>query len=112
MKVLSWLERPSKQHSSQTAQVVWLAFAAFALSLAIPGIPRYFALLQTPCDGAACFETQLTFEAARAWPTSGQTLENNARTQLMMLLLTDGLLFITAAFLIWRKLNNRASVLA
>jgi signal transduction histidine kinase len=112
---MHWTRQPQlrlEHNASQVAQLAWLAFAALALGLAVAGIPNYHRMLLMPCDRANCFDLQLTVEASQAWLASGQTLETYAFAQLAIQLLIDALLFTTAAFLIWRKANNRASVLA
>jgi signal transduction histidine kinase len=112
---MTWLQRlesRSASQASQTTQFVWLAFAVLALSLALPGIPRYIDLLRTPCDGADCFGAQLTSEIAQAQRVTWGNLESYALVQFFVLLMMAGLLLSTAGFLIWRKVHQRVSVLA
>jgi signal transduction histidine kinase len=106
------LESRLNSKASQITQFVWLAFAVLALSLAIPGIPRYIDLLHTPCDGTDCFGAQLTLEMAQAQIVTWGTLGSYALVQSFVLLMMAGLLLSTAGFLIWRKPHQRVSVLA
>ena len=112
---MKWIDFSSTRFvvkASQTTRIVWLAFTVLGLALSIPMIPRYVELLQIACSGAGCFETQLTLEAARVWAAAGRTLQEYALLQTSVLLLMDGLLLSTAVLLIWRKVNDRVSVLA
>lgn len=101
------LEGYTRRNASRVLQATWLAFAALAVGLAIPGIPRYFALLQTPCDGARCFAAQVTAEAVAT-----ANLRDYAFVQALTVLVIAIPVAGTAAFLIWWKVAQRAAVLA
>jgi signal transduction histidine kinase len=101
-----------KREASLIIRVVWLAFALLVLCLTLPSLGRYTELLETPCDGANCFETQLTTRAAQEWTASGEILANYALLQTAALLITGGLAFSLAVLLIWLKANELVSVLA
>jgi signal transduction histidine kinase len=98
--------------ASRASRYVWLAFTTMALGLAIPGIPRYFELLRSPCDGADCFGPQLTASEARAWIAAGENQLSYAVWQLVVTLTVDVLLLGVAAYLILRQGHRPAFVLA
>ena len=96
---------------SQIARAAWLAFAALAVGLAIPGIPRYYRLLYVPCDGNDCFAAQITSEAARVAVGTGD-LRGYAVVQTSIGLLIAIPLVMASASLIWREAHQRLAVLA
>jgi signal transduction histidine kinase len=96
----------------QIIRLIWMVFAILAIGCAIPGIPHYLSLAQSPCGGANCFDFQLTPEAAEALVPLGVKLADNAAALLVFLLFVATLLVVTAAWLVWRKPDNRASVTA
>jgi signal transduction histidine kinase len=112
---MSWhsrLDLMGNARASQAARGSWLVFTALAVSMSIASIPRYVDILRSPCDGTQCFGAQLTTEAAQAWAATGENLLLYAVLRLLVSLTIDALLMITAAFLIWRRVHNRAAVLA
>jgi len=98
-------------HGSRLAQASWLLFALFSLSLALAGILPYTRLLQTTCHGARCLAEQLTPSEAEALSAAGQSLADYAQTELIVGLVTNLLVLVTAGTLIWRKPANRSAVL-
>src|SRR5512146_2522089 len=111
--MMNWahsLKSPNNRQTIQIKRWIWMAFAVFAIGCAIPGIPHNFSILQTACIGPGCLDFQLTPETAQAWVALGVKLASYAAAKLAFLLLIDILLISTAAFLIWRNVDNRASV--
>ncbi len=96
---------------SRATQAGWLLFALFALSLALPGISSYIQLLETVCDDRECATGQLTAEDALTVVASGRTLGERAQLEIIIFLFMDALLFVMAAFLIWRKPGDWVAVL-
>jgi signal transduction histidine kinase len=112
---MNWTNKVDGYSNGQAIRIVqwiWMAFAIFAIGCAIPGIPHYLSLLQTPCIDPGCMDFQLTYETAQAWVALGVKLANYASAKLVFQLLVDILLIATATFLIWRNAENRSSVIA
>ena len=97
-------------HASRAAQIGWLLFALFALSLALPGIGPYTERLHTLCHGSDCFIGQLTAAEARAVLAFGDSLDEYAQRTITIYLVTYLLVLIAALSLIWRKPTHPAAV--
>jgi signal transduction histidine kinase len=96
--------------TGRLTRAAWLSFTLLALSLALPGISPFHALLQTPCAGAACLTGQLAPAEVQAAREFGFTLHEYADLAIVVHLFTYLLLFLTAVALIWRKPAHWAAV--
>jgi signal transduction histidine kinase len=112
MDMINRFINQSNMKAIQIIQYIWLAFSVFCIGFAIPGISHFMILLRTPCNGESCFDAQLTYEIAQSWVAFGLKLQDYASLQVISLLIIDLLLIGTTAFLMWRKADNRSSVVA
>lgn len=92
------------------AQVAWLLFAAFALSLALGGLEPYRQALATACSGAACLPGQLTAEEATGYLPIGDSLAEYAALAAIINIFTYTFCLLVAIVFIWRKPTNGAAV--
>lgn len=106
-----WRAIHLKPEANRMIQVIWLAFAALAVSLAAAGVPHYIDLVRTLCDGPDCFAGQLTSDVAGAWQAADMDLALYTWSQVCVLLLLDGLVLSMAAYFFWYTPHRALSML-
>jgi signal transduction histidine kinase len=104
------LRSSTRLQTGRAAQIGWLLFTLFALSLALPGVAPYTELLQTICHGSPCLIGQLTAADARAVLASGDSLAGYALFVITIYLFTYLIVLVTAISLIWRKPTHAGAV--
>jgi len=96
--------------TGRVAQIAWLLFATFALTLALRGLEPYRQALATACSGAACLPGQLTAAEAAGSLSMGNSLAEYAAFAAVINIFTFTFCLLVAIVFIWRKPTNGAAI--
>jgi hypothetical protein len=93
------------------ARIAWVALTLLILTLNAVMIPRYYAVLQTPCQpGPSCFGLQLTVYDQRFLHQAGISLGFVAGYQIMLDAVTVLINCALGALIFWRRSEDRMAL--
>lgn len=92
------------------ARGVWLVLVIFTLAIFFASLPMYLAQLKTPCEGSACWYTQLSPGQVGALQGIGLSLDVYAVYTVVLTLASVGLCLVVSTLIAWRRSDDRMAL--
>ncbi len=93
------------------ARGVWITLAVLTLMIFFASLPVYLALLQTPCEGAACEYQQLTHAQVETLKGMGLTLGDYTAYTVVLTLAIMVMCVAVSTLIVWRRSDDRMAFL-
>ncbi len=93
------------------ARGTWVALVVLTLGIFFASLPVYVALLQTPCDGAACEYQQLTHSQVETFKGIGLSPGNYTAYTVALTLAIMVACLAVSTLIVWRRSHDRMALL-